>query len=119
MSKKSTIRVTRTNKSEISEEADWAAFDALSDDEVLSAAQSDPDALPTTEIEFQQFRRVVDIKTMRKNLTMTQEQFARTFHLSLATLRDWEQNRSQPDQAARTLLQVIAYNPAFVQEALR
>lgn len=49
-----------------------------------------------------------DIRVIRKKLRLTQQQFAATFHLSLAAMRDWEQTRYQPDQAARTLLRVIA-----------
>ena len=49
---------------------------------------------------------------------MTQEEFAERFQLSLATLRDWEQGRSQPDQAASTYLEVIARNPQLIMETL-
>ena len=51
-------------------------------------------------------------------LGLTQEEFATTYHLSLATLRHWEQQRYQPDQAARTLLRVIASSPDIVRQAL-
>jgi putative transcriptional regulator len=33
-------------------------------------------------------------------------------------VRDWEQHRRQPEQAARVLLLVIAHNPTAVTEAL-
>ncbi len=50
---------------------------------------------------------------------MTQHEFASAYHLSLATVRDWEQGRYLPDQAARTLLKLIARKPRVVERALR
>jgi len=49
---------------------------------------------------------------------MTQEEFAARFHLSLATLRDWEQGRSQPDQATSAYLEVIGRAPDVVLRVL-
>jgi len=37
-----------------------------------------------------------------------QEDFAVRFHIAIGTLRDWEQGRAEPDQAARAYLKVIA-----------
>ena len=56
-------------------------------------------------------------KAIRQRLGLTQEEYAQTYHLSLATLRDWEQARYQPDRAARTLLRVIAHSPEAVKRA--
>jgi hypothetical protein len=36
-----------------------------------------------------------------------------------ATLRDWEQGRTEPDQLARTYLKVIAGDPAGIGNILR
>ena len=36
----------------------------------------------------------------------------------VGTLRDWEQNRSAPDQAARAYLKVGARDPEFMRSAL-
>ena len=118
MSEKNITRVKLSADAILLDEGDWEQFDALSDEDVLARAISDPDAQPTSAADLQKFQRVVNIKKMRLQLAMTQEQFASAFHLSLPTLRDWEQSRSQPDQAARTLLKVIAHNPALVREAL-
>jgi putative transcriptional regulator len=63
--------------------------------------------------------RDVDVKSIRKSLGMTQDQFARTFGFPLATLRDWEQGRGRPDTSARAYLMVIAREPQAVQRALR
>jgi putative transcriptional regulator len=118
MSEKVIARVKVSAEDLMEDEGDWEAFDNLSDEEVLALAESDPDAPPTSVADLQKFGRVVNVKEIRKQLAMTQEEFAVAFHLSLATLRDWEQARTQPDQAARTLLKVIAHNPELVKEAL-
>jgi len=60
----------------------------------------------------------VDVKAIRQKLRLTQEGFARRFGFSPATIRDWEQRRRQPEQAARILLLVIAHNPEAVDQAL-
>ena len=79
-------------------------LDSMRDEEIEKAALSDPDNPPLTDEELAAFERVPDTKAIRKALSLTQREFATTFQLSLATVRDWEQGRYQPDQAARTLL---------------
>jgi putative transcriptional regulator len=49
---------------------------------------------------------------------MSQSEFAKTFHIPLGTLRDWEQHRREPDQAAQAYLNVIAREPDAVRRAL-
>ena len=95
-----------------------ARLDGMTDEEVETGALSDPDALPLTDEELSTFRRVPDVRAIRKSLNLTQVNFAATFHLSLATVRDWEQARCQPDQAARALLRVIEKEPDVVRGAL-
>ena len=51
--------------------------------------------------ERQNARRVPCVKTLRRALHLTQEEFASRFRIPLGTLRDWEQGRSEPDQTAR------------------
>ena len=55
---------------------------------------------------------------MRRALHLTQEEFAARFRIPLGTLRDWEQGKTEPDQAARAYLTVIARNPKAVTDAL-
>lgn len=62
---------------------------------------------------------VVDVRAIRKKLGMTQAGFARRFGFGLATVRDWEQGRYQPDQAARSYLVVIEREPGMVERALQ
>lgn len=97
---------------------DWTAFDQMTETERHAAALADPDAQPATEEQLARATRAPSVRSLRRRLNLTQEEFARTFHLSLGTVRDWEQGRTQPDQAARALLRVIAFNPQLVQQAL-
>ncbi len=60
----------------------------------------------------------VDVKAIRKRLGVTQTSFAARFGISLGALRDWEQNRRQPEGPARVLLTVIDREPEAVERAL-
>ncbi len=59
-----------------------------------------------------------DVRAIRRKLGLTQAGFARRFGLGLATVRDWEQGRYQPDQAARSYLLVIEREPDVVAQTL-
>lgn len=60
----------------------------------------------------------VDVRAIRAGLGLSQEAFAKRFGFGLAAVRDWEQQRRTPEQAARVLLLVIAHEPAAVDRAL-
>jgi putative transcriptional regulator len=97
---------------------DWARVDAMTDEEVHAAAMADPDARPMTPEELAKARRVPRVKTLRRALGLTQEEFAARYLIPLGTLRDWEQGRTEPDQPARAYLKAIAGNPEGVSRAL-
>lgn len=61
----------------------------------------------------------IDVKKLRQSLQLSQMQFANRFGFNLRTLKDWEQGRSCPDQAALSLLMVISHSPNAVEEAIR
>ena len=86
---------------------------------IEAAAAADPDARPMTADELKKARRIPRIKTLRRALCLTQEEFAARYHVPLGTLRDWEQGRTQPDQPARAYLTVIARDPDGVRRALQ
>ena len=69
--------------------------------------------------QLQAARRVPRVKTLRRALGLTQEEFARRYHIPLGTLRDWEQGRTEPDQPARAYLKAIAGDPEAVRRALK
>jgi putative transcriptional regulator len=76
---------------------DWARVDAMTDEEIHAAAMAAPDARPMTPEEMAKARRVPRVKTLRRALGLTQEEFATRFRIPLGTLRDWEQGRTEPD----------------------
>ena len=90
----------------------------MTEEKISEAARRDPDARPITDEEFRRARKVPRIKTLRRALALTQEEFAARYHIPLGTLRDWEQGRSEPDQPARAYLTVIAHDPEGVRRAL-
>jgi len=60
----------------------------------------------------------IDVAAIRKRFGITQEEFAARFGLNLATIRNWEQRRSYPDEAARGYLTVIATNAEAAEKAV-
>ncbi len=90
----------------------------LTEEEINAAALTDPDNPPRTPERQKRLKRVPQVKVMRRALHLTQEEFAARFRIPLGTLRDWEQGKTEPDQAARAYLTVIARNPKAVIEAL-
>ena len=60
-----------------------------------------------------------EIRSARKKLGLSQEQFADVFGVSASTLRKWEQGCYAPSRPpAKALLKVIALEPALVLRAL-
>ena len=113
-----TKRKAATRSKPASASFDWRAFDAMTDEEVEAAARSDPDAQPLTPERVKRMKRTPRVKVIRRALHLSQEEFAACFKIPIGTLRDWEQGRVEPDQAARAYLMVIARNPKAVREAL-
>lgn len=97
---------------------DWGALRSMSDDEINAAALTDPDNPPLTLERVARLRRVPQVKVMRRALGLTQEEFSTRFRIPLGTLRDWEQGKTEPDQATRAYLTVIARDPDAVRKAL-
>jgi putative transcriptional regulator len=60
----------------------------------------------------------IDVAKMRRNLRLTQAEFALRFGLTLTQVRDWEQQRSAPGGALRAYLKVIEKEPDAVTRAL-
>ena len=60
-----------------------------------------------------------DVRSLRQRLGLSQSQFAARFGFTPATIRNWEQGRTQPDGPASVLLAVIAHHPEAVEDALR
>lgn len=63
--------------------------------------------------------RALDVGKVRGKVGLSQDEFARTFGVSVGTLRNWEQKRVRPDGPARVLLTLIDRDPVSVLKALR
>ena len=59
----------------------------------------------------------IDVKAIRRRLSMSQAQFARAFGLNTRTVQNWEQG-DQPQDVARAYLRVIEKDPDAVRRAL-
>ena len=79
---------------------------------------TDFDNRPLTDADLKRMKRTPQAKVIRRALKLTQEEFAAQFHIAIGTLRDWEQNRYEPDGAAKAYLKVIAREPDAVRRAL-
>jgi putative transcriptional regulator len=72
----------------------------------------DPDApLPD-------YRKVPDVQAIRERFAMSQDVFARTIGIPVATLRNWEQRRTAIAPAAKTLLRILEREPDAALRAL-
>jgi putative transcriptional regulator len=60
----------------------------------------------------------IDVKALRRNLRLSQSEFAQRYGFTAARVRDWEQGRSKPDGAVRAYLMVIVREPRAVERAL-
>ena len=84
-------------------------------EDALAYARGDKSRGRTTVV---QVPERVDVKAIRKRVGLSQTAFAARFGVSPGTLRDWEQNRRQPEGPARVLLTVIDREPEAVERAL-
>ncbi len=60
----------------------------------------------------------VEIKRIRAGVNMSQAVFARSFQLSIDTVKGWEQGKRKPDAAAANFLRLIQADPEHVQRTL-
>ena len=60
----------------------------------------------------------LDVRSIRENLNLSQYQFAALVHVSVKTLRNWEQGIRRPGGAAAALLTAIRNDPKNVIAAL-
>jgi putative transcriptional regulator len=86
--------------------------------QIEAAASRDPDNRPLLPADLARMKRTPQVKIIRRALGLSQEDFAARYHIPIGTLRDWEQGRTTPDQAARAYLTVIARDPEGVRRAL-
>ena len=80
---------------------------------------NDPDNMPLSDDDLKRMTRTPQARIIRRALNLSQQEFATQFHISIGTLRDWEQRRAEPDMAAKAYLKVIAREPEAVRRALQ
>ena len=109
------VKVNRAVAEQAIAETDWAAQDALTDEDIERQVAGNPDAAPI----LTAAQTVAAMaRTIRKRLDLSQEEFAALYDIPVGTLRDWEQARKQPDRTALAYLRVIAKEPLLVAQAL-
>ena len=81
--------------------------------EIEARAARDQENPPLTDARLEQLSPVPRVKTLRRALALTQEEFAARYHIPLGTLRDWEQGRSEPDQPAKAY-RTSKFGPRFL-----
>jgi len=111
-------KLVRVKSNGAEETLDTPALAPVSAAEIEAIAARDHENPPLHNSLPGQLRPVPRIKTLRRTLALTQEEFAERYHIPLGTLRDWEQGRSEPDQPAKAYLTVIARDPEGVKRAL-
>jgi putative transcriptional regulator len=60
-----------------------------------------------------------DVKKIRSNYKLSQNEFAALMGISVSTLRNWEQGRRTPEGSARVLLQVAAKHPEVIWDVVK
>jgi putative transcriptional regulator len=94
---------------------DRAKVKAMTEDDIrrhMIEDGEDPDATP----------RKADIISpwyIRKRLGLSQQAFADTLRIPVATLRNWEQNRVMMEPATIALMHILAHEPEAALRALR
>ena len=110
-----TVKVTPEMIKQAIDETDWAAQDALTDQDIARQIDSNPDAAVVLS-DAETAASIV--RTVRKRLGISQAVFAARYHIPIGTLRDWEQARKHPDAPALAYLRVIAKEPDVTARAL-
>ena len=62
------------------------------------------------------FEGGADVVTLRRFIGLTQAAFAEALGISVATLRNWEQDRRKPEGPALALLRIAARHPRILRE---
>jgi putative transcriptional regulator len=60
----------------------------------------------------------INLAALRKQLNMTQKEFADNYYIKLQTLRNWEQKKRAPDSTTLAYLTCIAQRPKVILKIL-
>ena len=98
-------------------DVDRAKVDATTEEDIrrhMAEDGEDPDTPAATRPEGW----YPSVAALRRRLGMTQERFAEAIRVPVATLRNWEQHRVEPDPAAKALLWILHREPEAALRAL-
>ncbi len=121
-----TVKVTETMVKEAIAATDWAAIDAMTDEDIARQIEENPDAAPDlSEPRMRRVFRVLSkrlppnyrVKLLRRSLRLSRAQFSQAYGIPLKTLQGWEQGLREPDQTAMTYLALIAEMPEKIRLA--
>ena len=59
-----------------------------------------------------------DVKAVRKQIGLSQSEFARLMRVSIKTLQNWEQHRRTPTGPAAALLKIVSTAPEVALKSL-
>jgi putative transcriptional regulator len=84
----------------------------------ISAGLGDAIAFARGDASRGRVAKPLDVRAIRTATRKTQKEFAEAYQLPVGTIRDWEQNRRQPDAPARVLLSLIQAEPETVEHLI-
>ena len=102
-----TVRMT-AKEAKAAARTDLAKLDATTEEDIRS--QMAEDGMDADE-PFAGMRPVVSPAEVRKRTGMSQDTFAKALGIPAATLRNWEQGRTQPDPVALSFFALVADDP--------
>ncbi|MGJ8517612.1 helix-turn-helix domain-containing protein [Carnimonas bestiolae] len=59
------------------------------------------------------------LRVSRNRLELSQKDMAKLLRISIATYRNWEQHRTEPDNAAKTLVELLYHHTREMGQFLR
>ena len=84
----------------------------------IAAGMDDAIAFAKGDVNRGRVAHPVDVKAIRQANNMTQAEFAETYRIPAPTLREWEQQRRQPDSTAKVYLAMIGADPIGVRKII-
>jgi putative transcriptional regulator len=99
-------------------ETERTRLDAMTDADIIAAAMSDADNLPLSAEELARMQAASVVRRVRTRTGLSQDRFAKRYHINVGRLRDLEQGRTKADSALLAYLAVIDREPEAVNRAL-
>jgi putative transcriptional regulator len=106
---------------------DWAALDAMTDEDIAAQIEGNPDAAPDMTLRALQARFRAGqwklppgrrVRLVRVALGLSQSEFAAAYRIPLRTLQGWERGARAMDEATAAYIRAIAFEPDRVRRAL-